>query len=76
MDFAPPPRVLTIRDSVRDFVQREVLPIEAEVRHRGFAAMLPVLAEKRRRARETGLWAAFSPRPREVPASRWSSSRT
>jgi len=61
MDFSPSPRVETIVDTVRRFVKKEVLPIEPELRRKGFAAMLPVLQEKRQRARETGLWAAHVP---------------
>lgn len=61
MDFSPSPRVEAIVDTVRTFVKKEALPIEGEIRRKGFAAMLPVLKEKRQRARETGLWAAHVP---------------
>jgi alkylation response protein AidB-like acyl-CoA dehydrogenase len=61
MDFTPSPRVGTIRETIRAFMAREILPIEREARAKGFAAMQPILDEKRRRARATGLFAAHIP---------------
>ena len=61
MDFSEPPKVQAIRGLAREFMAREVLPLEPALLHDGFSALLPVLAEKRQRARETGLWAAHLP---------------
>ncbi len=61
MDFSESAKVEGIRREARAFVTRELLPIEKEAREKGFAAMLPVLADKRRRAKETGLFAAHIP---------------
>ncbi|MBI5496032.1 MAG: acyl-CoA dehydrogenase family protein [Deltaproteobacteria bacterium] len=61
MDFTEPERVAAVRHTIREFVTRELLPLEGELRRRGFKAMRPALDEKRRRARETGLWAAHIP---------------
>jgi alkylation response protein AidB-like acyl-CoA dehydrogenase len=61
VDFSESPRVKTIRAVVREFMEREVYPIEPRLRREGFKAMLPVLRAKRERARETGLWAAYVP---------------
>jgi len=61
MDFSQPERVKTIRSTVRDFVKGELLPLEPELARKGFAAMLPVLADKRARAKQTGLFAAHVP---------------
>jgi alkylation response protein AidB-like acyl-CoA dehydrogenase len=61
MDFSESPRVKSIRGILREFMQAEVFPLEQRLRHEGFVALLPALQEKRRRARETGLWAAFVP---------------
>jgi len=61
MDFSPSPKVEAIRTSLRDFMKKEVTPIEADLRRKGFVAMMPLLAEKRSRAKETCLWAAFIP---------------
>jgi acyl-CoA dehydrogenase len=61
MDFSESPRVEAIRSTIRSFVKRELYPLEAALRREGFAALLPVLREKRRLAKQTGLWAAFLP---------------
>jgi len=61
MDFSETPKVRTVRAVVREFVEQELLPIEATIRHDGFEAHLPLLREKREKARQTGLWAAHLP---------------
>ncbi len=61
MDFAIPERIIELRKLVRAFVDRELLPLELDFRHQSFREMLPALAEKRDRARQTGLWAAHLP---------------
>jgi acyl-CoA dehydrogenase len=58
MDFTPPPKVEALRATLRDFLRRELLPLEPALARDGFAALLPVLAEKRDKARQTGLFAA------------------
>src|SRR5512140_3153818 len=59
MDFSESPRGKTIRETVRAFVEKEAYPIERDLQQKGFAALLPTLKQKRERAKETGLWAAF-----------------
>ena len=61
MDFSDPPKVKAFRALLRDFMAREVYPLEPGLRRNGFRAMLPLLKERRQRARETGLWAAHVP---------------
>ena len=61
MDFSESPKVKAVRGIVRDFMEKEVYPLEPALRQQGFKALLPVLKEKRERARETGLWAAHLP---------------
>lgn len=61
MDFSEPERVKVLRGTVREFVKSELLPLEPELAKKGFAAMVPVLKEKRERAKQTGLWAAHIP---------------
>ena len=61
MDFSVSPRVASIQKLVREFMEGEVLPLEQALLHEGFAALLPVLREKRARAKQTGLWAAHVP---------------
>ena len=61
MDFAESQKVRTIRGVVREFVEAEAFPLESALLHGGFTALLPVLKEKRERARQTGLFAAHIP---------------
>ena len=61
MDFAESQKVRTIRRVVREFVEAEAFPLEGALLHGGFTALLPVLKEKRERARQTGLFAAHIP---------------
>src|SRR5690349_276402 len=62
MDFSESDGVKAIRALVREFLAKEVYPLEPLVRREGFAASLPRLAPVRERARETGLFAAFMPK--------------
>jgi alkylation response protein AidB-like acyl-CoA dehydrogenase len=61
MDFSVSDRVVGFRSLVRDFMRREVHPLEPKLRREGFAAVLPELTRARERARETGLFAAHLP---------------
>ncbi len=61
MDFSDPPKVKTIRGILREFMQKEVYPLEPRLRREGFKALASVLEEKRQRAKQTGLWAAHVP---------------
>jgi acyl-CoA dehydrogenase len=61
MDFSESEKVKSVRAVAREFMKKEVYPIEPAFRARGFAAVLPELAAKRARAKETGLWAAHFP---------------
>jgi acyl-CoA dehydrogenase len=61
MDFSVPDKVRSLRGLVREFVRKEILPLEPRLRHSGFGAILPELRLVRQRARETGLFAAHMP---------------
>jgi len=61
VDFSESPKVTSIRHLVREFMEREVLPLEPALLHQGFVALVPTLKEVRARARQTGLWAAHVP---------------
>ena len=61
MDFSESPKVKEIRGLVREFMQKEVYPLEPLLRGQGFVAMLPTLKKTRERAKQTGLWAAHVP---------------
>ena len=61
MDFSETERVASFRGVVREFVKREVQPLERAFLTQGFAAVLPQLQAARAKARETGLFAAHMP---------------
>jgi acyl-CoA dehydrogenase len=61
MDFSESERVKAFRGVVRDFVRKEVVPLERPFLQQGFAAVLPQLKAARMKARETGLFAAHMP---------------
>ncbi|HEY6100528.1 MAG TPA: acyl-CoA dehydrogenase family protein, partial [Anaeromyxobacter sp.] len=61
MDFSESERVASFRSVVREFMKKEVLPLERTFLGQGFAAVLPQLGAARAKARETGLFAAHMP---------------
>ncbi len=61
MDFSESERVSSFRGLVREFVKREVMPLERPFFRKGFAAIQPELQAARAKARETGLFAAHMP---------------
>ena len=61
MDFAIPERVEAIREMVREFMKKEVYPLEPALRHRSFRELVPELREKRRKVRQMGLFAPHIP---------------
>jgi alkylation response protein AidB-like acyl-CoA dehydrogenase len=61
MDFSVSDRVLGFQGLVREFMRKEVHPLEPRLRREGFAALLPQLRTVRAKARETGLFAAHLP---------------
>jgi len=61
MDFSTSPRVESMRTLVREFMEREVLPLEPALLADGFVALRPRLRTVREKARQTGLWAAHVP---------------
>lgn len=67
MDFTESPKVASIRAQARAFVEKELLPLEPKLRAEGFQALVPALKEKRARAKETGLFAAFIPKAHGGP---------
>jgi alkylation response protein AidB-like acyl-CoA dehydrogenase len=61
MDFSLSARTESIVEIARSFVERELHPLEPALLADGFVALLPELAVRRERARQTGLWAAHVP---------------
>lgn len=77
MDFAPSARALELTGLVKEFIETEIDPVEAdyhrETKRRREAGAgenwheQPVLAELRAKAREAGLWNLFLPAGHEGP---------
>jgi alkylation response protein AidB-like acyl-CoA dehydrogenase len=60
--FEPSATAADIVARVRAFVEQELMPLEDTFLQEGFAAVLPVLAEKRALVKRLGLWAPAHPR--------------
>ena len=62
MDFTLETAKQVIVNRFREYVDRELIPLEPEFLGGGFAAMLPRLNEKRADVRRQGLWGPIYPR--------------
>jgi len=62
MDFTLEPAKQVVVNRFRDYVDRELIPLEADFLANGFQAMLPVLREKRADVRRQGMWGPIYPR--------------
>jgi acyl-CoA dehydrogenase len=61
MDFAIPESTQRMVRVIRDFMHREVYPLEPDFLTGSFRHMLPVLEEKRAKVKAMGLWAPHIP---------------
>jgi acyl-CoA dehydrogenase len=61
LDFQPSDEILEITARMREFVDRELLPLEPKMMEEGFGAVLPELDEKRNEVKALGLWAPNHP---------------
>ncbi|HEY74129.1 MAG: acyl-CoA dehydrogenase [Chloroflexi bacterium] len=61
MDFTIPENTQSMMRAIRDFIQHEVYPLEREFLNTSFRDMLPLLVEKREKAKAMGLWAPHLP---------------
>lgn len=61
LDFQPTEEILEITTRMREFVDRELLPLEPKMMEEGFGAVLPELEEKRTQVKALGLWAPNHP---------------
>ena len=55
MDFVVSSKMEDLLGRVRTFVQEELYPLEPQVLNEGFASVLPILEEKRKKVRALGL---------------------
>ena len=61
MDSSVPESTQSMIRAIRDFMENEVYPLEHEFLKASFRDMLPVLGEKREKAKAMGLWAPHIP---------------
>lgn len=61
MDFTVPENTQGMIRVIRDFMQGEIYPLERDFLNASFREMLPVLKEKREKAKAMGLWAPHLP---------------
>ena len=62
MDFDPPESVRPLLDKIERFITDVVMPAEADVMERGFAASAPVIAELRAKCKAAGMWGPQLPK--------------
>ena len=62
MDFSIPDKTRDLLATIREFVEREIYPVEELARSKSFNELLPVLQEKRSLVREMGLWTPQIPK--------------
>lgn len=61
MPFQPSPRVADMLRTIRTFLDEEIHPLEPTLLQEGFGVLEPILAQKRERAKELGLWTPHLP---------------
>ncbi len=61
MDFRIPAPIVELKERVRNFVERELIPLEPLFLNGEFRDLLPMLVETRALVRQAGLWAPFLP---------------
>lgn len=62
MDFTVSEKMQTILEMMKEFVEKEIHPLEPEFFQRPFSEMVPLLEEKRRMVRQMELWAPLHPK--------------
>lgn len=62
MDFEIPDKIKAITEMIGEFVDKELIPLEAEFLHKDFRSMLPVIEEKRNLVKRMELWAPNHPK--------------
>jgi len=61
MDFSVSEKMQVITGMMKEFVEKELMPLEAEFFSKDFRTMLPALEEKRRLVKDMELWAPNHP---------------
>ena len=62
MDFSISEKMQTILGMIRDFTDKELLPLELELRGKTFTESIPILLEKQEMVKKMELWAPLHPK--------------
>jgi alkylation response protein AidB-like acyl-CoA dehydrogenase len=62
MDFSVSEKMQTILGMMKEFVQKELIPLEAETLNKSFSEILPELEEKRKMVKQMELWSPLMPK--------------
>ncbi len=62
MDFTVSEKMQTILGMMEEFVQKELIPLEAESLNKSFSEILPQLEKKRRMVKQMELWSPLMPK--------------
>jgi alkylation response protein AidB-like acyl-CoA dehydrogenase len=62
MDFTVSEKMQTILGMIKEFVQKELIPLEPEIMGKSFTEIEPVLAEKRKMVKQMELWSPLNPK--------------
>lgn len=62
MPFVPSDELQVILDMVREFLDKEIIPMEKDLFSKGFKAIVPELEKKREMVRQMELWAPLHPK--------------
>jgi len=62
MDFTVSEKMQTILGMMKEFVQKELIPLEAETHNKSFSEILPQLEEKRKMVKQMELWSPLMPK--------------
>lgn len=62
MSFEPSEKLQAILDLTREFLDKEIVPLEKDMESKGFKAILPELEKKRDMVRKMELWAPLHPK--------------
>ena len=62
MDFTVSEKMQTILGMMKEFVQKELIPLEAETLNKLFSEILPQLEEKRKMVKQMELWSPLMPK--------------
>jgi len=62
MDFSVSEKLQTILNMIREFIDKELIPLERELAEKNFTESIPILIDKQKKVKEMELWAPLHPK--------------